>query len=707
MNKYLLTILVCLMIAIITNPSKTQINEQKIKNKIESLIKQMTLEEKISLLHGKTNFKNSGVERLGIPCLSMSDGPHGVREDLNDVGWGEAGRTDDSSTYLPHLTSLASSWNPEIAYEFGTVIAEEAKARNKNVMLGPGINIQRTPLGGRNFEYMSEDPYLVSKLVVPLVKGIQSNGTISCIKHFAVNNQEQDRLTVDVNIDERTLREIYLPAFEAAVTEGNALAVMGAYNKFRGVHCCHNDYLLKKILKNEWDFKGIVISDWGGTHNTPEAANNGLDIEMGTDGPCENNFMAKPLFEEVKNGNIKDSLIDEKVRRILYVTFLSKEQTDKAKGSINTKEHRQTALKVAEEGIVLLKNTNHFLPLDCTKIKSIAIIGDNADAKHAHTGGSSMIKTPFEITPLEGLEEKLKGKVLINYAKGYSKDSIQNEGLFNEAIETAKKSDIVLFIGGLNHDFDDEGHDKPNMLLPYNQDKLINAIRKVNQKIAVILVCGSPVDMSKWINDVRCVIYSWYNGMMGGKALASMLLGEINPSGKMPFTLPKKLEDSPEQVMGDYPGKNNFEEYKEGILVGYRWYDTKNIEPQFCFGHGLSYSAFTYSDMKTKINFQSGIPLITVTVKVKNTSSIEGKEVVQLYIKDEKCSLPRPEKELKAFKKIDLKPEQEETVTFELDEKALSFFNPDKNIWEYEKGDFTVLIGSSSRDIRLKKTIKI
>jgi len=683
-----------------------QISEKAITSKIEKIIKKLTLEEKISLLHGKTNFTIPGIDRLGIPGLTMSDGPHGVREDLDEKSWAPANSTKDSATYLPHLNSLAATWNVDLANEFGKVIAREARARNKDVMLGPGINIIRTPLGGRNFEYMSEDPYLISKLTVPLVKGIQYNGTIACVKHFALNNQENDRFKVNVNADERTLREIYLPGFEAAVKEGGALAVMGAYNKFRGEYCCQNNYLLNTILKDEWGFKGVVISDWDGTHSTIDAALNGLDIEMGTDKPFDQYYMAVPLLNAVRNKSIDEKLINEKVRRILYVIYKGKMEGARYKGELNSKQNRNTALEVAKEGIVLLKNEGNILPLK-TNIKSIAVIGDNAVRKHSYGGGSSMIKTPFEITPLEGIKAKYGEYAKINYAQGYSINNKDSINYLKSALETAKNSDIVLFVGGLNHSFDDEGRDKKDMKLPYGQDELINEIVKVNPNTIVVLVCGSPVEVNKWSDKVKGIILTWYNGMYSGTALASVLSGETNPSGKMPFTFPQKLEDTFLTDKQSYPGIEHEEEYKEGLLVGYRWFDTKKIEPQFPFGYGLSYSTFEYKDIKSTVTYKNQEPVVEVKVRLKNTSKIDGKETIQLYVKDLTNLVSRPEKELKAFKKVYLKKGEEKSIAFLLDKKSLEYYDVNRKAMNYNGGTYEICIASSSRDIKLTGKVVI
>ena len=593
--------------------------------KIDRLIKQMTLEEKINMIHASGTFLSGGVQRLGVPELRMSDGPCGIRMEINRENWDLAGWNNDNGTYFPAQSALAATWDTSLARKFGIALGQESKIRGKHVQLAPGINIIRTPLCGRNWEYMSEDPFIISSLVVPVIQGMQSNGIAACVKHYALNNQENERGTIDVNVDERPLREIYLPGFEAAITEANALSIMGAYNKFRGQHATYNEYLVEDILKGEWGFKGPVISDWGACHSTLEAALCGLDIEMGTRGSSfDQYFFAAPLMKEIKRGKVDVRFIDDKVRRILFLMLkinIINEPTFDTTGmysKLAVKERVAVAKQIAEESIVLLKNNTNFLPLDISKIKTLAVIGDNATRKHSLGGGSTTLKARYEITPLEALQKKLEGKVLINFAKGYDVpepvwrrgispspslssilDSV-NEELIKEAVEVAKRSDCVLIFGGLNHNRgnDSEGADKPGMKLPYGQDRLISEILKVNPGTAVILLCGSPVGLGDWYNNVPALLQHSYLGMEGGTALTEMIFGDINPSGKLSMTFPKKLDDSPAHAIGEYPGRWGRVQYNEGLLVGYRYFDTKNVEPMFPFGYGLSYTGFEYANLK-------------------------------------------------------------------------------------------------------------
>lgn len=697
-----------------SNKAETgQLTDQEIESRIEQLVSQMTLKEKVSLLHGNSKFTVAGIERLGIPALQLSDGPHGVRQEISKHSWDPAGWTTDSSTYFPTGTALAATWNPALAKEFGQALGEEARARNKDIMLGPGINIMRTPLCGRNFEYMGEDPYLISEMVVEVIKGMQSRDVAACIKHYALNNQEVERDRVNVEVDERTLREIYLPGFEAAVKEAGVLSVMGAYNKFRGDYLGNNAYLLNDVLKTEWGFSGVVLSDWDAVHNTVESANNGMDLEMGTSKDSyDDYYFADPLIEAVQNGEVQESVVDDKVSRILRLMFKTKMfSNDRHAGSFNTREHQLAALKVAQEAVVLLKNDNGFLPLDKSSVKSIAVIGDNATRKHSEGGHSSAIKAKYEITPLQGLKKYLGEEVKINYALGYEKttreeygkeldhspDPVKARQLIKEAVQVAAASDMVLIFGGLNHDFDTEGKDRKHMKLPYTQDELIRQVYKANPNTAVILISGSPVEMHPWIESVPAVVQMWFAGMEGGTAISEILFGDVNPSGKLPFTFPVKLEDSPAHKAGNYPGENLQVNYEEGILVGYRYFDTENVAPLFPFGHGLSYTEFEYSDLKISQNNGE----VLVKLSVKNTGAADGAEIVQLYIRDEEASVPRPDKELKGFQKLFLKAGQTGQVEFRITSAELSFYDVGTMSWKAEKGDFEVLLGSSSRDIRL------
>lgn len=710
----LLTLVVaCLYFSACTNPNKQNDTEPFYEGEIDNLISAMTLEEKVSLLAGHSKFANAGIKRLGIPEWNLSDGPHGVREEIQRHSWDPAGWTNDSSTYFPTGTALAATWNPALALETGKALGEEARFRGKDVLLGPGVNIQRSPLCGRNFEYMSEDPLLNAVMCVPYIKGVQSKDVAACVKHFALNNQETNRTTVDVNVSERALREIYMPAFKAAVEEAEVYTVMGAYNKFRGVYCCENEYLLKNILRDEWKFKGVVISDWDATHSTVDAALNGLDLEMGTVvDNYDEYYFSKPLIKAVNDNVVSEDVIDEKVSNILRVMYKTKilGAKDREIGSYTTPEHYQAALKVAQESIVLLKNSKNLLPLHKNEIKSVAIIGDNATRKHCEGGFSSGVKAKKEVTPLEGIKNLVGESVKINFSQGYEKtsnlkdfvriaDNSLNEYLLKNAVANAKTSDVAIIFAGLNHDYDSEGLDKPDMILPYQQNELIKAVSKVNPNTIVVFHAGSPIDMSSFSNEISTLVWGWLNGSEGGNAMAQMLFGEYSPSGKMPFTLPVRLEDSPAHALNSYPGINNSVTYTEDLLVGYRWFDTKNIKPLFAFGYGLSYTDFTISDVSAnKTVFSKGEEAI-VSLDVLNNGEFEGAETIQLYVHDVESSVMRPAKELKAFKKVFLTPGEQKKVELLFSVDDLSFYNDKTNSWELESGDFDLMIGNASNNI--------
>jgi beta-glucosidase len=595
-------------------------------------------------------------------------------------------------------------------------LGSEANYRGKDVILGPGINIIRTPVNGRNFEYLSEDPYLVSRMAVGYIKGVQDQGISACVKHYAANSQETERMQYSAEMSERTLREIYLPGFKAAVQEADVNTLMGAYNKFRGQYCTHNEYLINTILKGEWGFKGAVISDWGAVHNTMEALTNGTDVEMGTDlnlGPnpdYRKYFLGDTVIALVKAGTVDEKLLDEKVRRILRIMYKTSMFGKRQEGSFNTPEHQATALKIAEEAIVLLKN-DKILPLKKDGVKTIAVIGANADRKHAGAGGSSQVNAKYEITPLAGLRKLLGDKVNIRYAPGYeiSKTAKADPKLIQEAVKAATGADVVIYVGGWIHGFSDawndnwfdsESVDKPNINLPFGQEELLKAVQKANSKNVVVLFGGAATDMTAWEGQAKAILQAWYPGMEGGNALAKILFGEVNPSGKLPMSFPKKLADSPAHALKDYPGdpNNNWKvEYKEGILVGYRWHDTKKIEPLFPFGHGLSYTTFSFENLSiTKSDAGAAVKLT-----VKNTGTVAGAEVVQVYVKDDVASVDRPEKELKAFTKISLGAGESKEVELTLKEDAFQFYDEAKKQWVTEPGKFTIMVGSSSRDIKL------
>ena len=710
-------------------PAQTPVylDENKpIEERIEDALSRMTLEEKVAMCHAQSKFSSAGVPRLGIPENWMTDGPHGIRPEVLWDEWNQAGWTNDSCMAFPALTCLAATWNPEMSALYGKSIGEEARYRNKNVLLGPGVNIYRTPLNGRNFEYMGEDPYLASVMVVPYIKGVQENGVATCVKHFALNNQEIARHTVNVNLSDRALYEIYLPAFKAAVQEGGTWSIMGAYNRYKGQWCCHNQYLLNDILRGEWKFDGVVVSDWGGVNDTKQAAYNGLDMEFGTwtDGLTEsasnaydNYYLSKPFLKLLKSGKIPVEIVDNKVRNILRLSFRTTMNSKRPWGSLNSPKHGDAARRIAQEGIVLLQNKNNTLPINLSNIKKIAVIGENAIKVMTVGGGSSSLKARYEISPLEGLKNRIGSQAEIVYARGYAGDFVDKQDglsvgqniretrsateLANEAVDMAKNADFVLFIGGLNKNpnQDCEGDDRKQYGLPYGQDELITALAKANKNLAVILISGNAVSMP-WVTEVPSILQAWYLGSEAGNAIADILTGDVNPSGKLPFSLAQKLTDYSAHAVGEYPGTKDEITYHDDIFVGYRHLDKEKIKPLFSFGHGLSYTTFVYGKPTADKKVIADNETITFTVTVKNTGSREGQEVVQLYISDKKSSLPRPVKELKGFKKIKLAPGEEKTVTLSIDKNALHFFDDKKHEWVTERGKFEALIGSSSNDIK-------
>ena len=709
----------------VTDKEKVQMEKR-----IEKLIKKMTLEEKVGLLHGNSKFYVAGVERLGIPEWSLSDGPHGVRAEINRHDWAYAGWTNDSASYFPTGTAFAAAWNPELAYRRGEVLGEEARWRKKDVLLGPGVNIIRSPLCGRNFEYMSEDPYMNSVLAVAYIKGLQSRDVACSVKHFAVNNQETNRTTVDVECSERALREIYLPAFKAAVQEGGALTVMAAYNKFRGEFCAENNYLVRKILRNEWGFDGVYVTDWGAAHSTVPSMEAGLDVEMGTlIDKYEDWYYANPLIEAVKSGKVPMSLVDEKVGDVLRVMIKTNVLDPKKRfgpGSMNTKEHQQATYDAAGEAIVLLKNQNNLLPLDFSSIKSLAVIGDNATRKHSNGGLSSEIKAVYEVTPLEALRAKWGDKVDIRFAQGYEKLSTFVEGsnngqssgtfssktqesdaLLKEAVEVARTSDVALLVCGLNHDYDTESFDRLNMDIPYGQVKLIQEVVKANPRTIVVMIAGSPLNMAAVDICSPAIVWAWFNGMEGGNALVDVLSGKVNPSGKMPFTTPVSLDQSPAHALGNFPGRDLKVNYEEDILVGYRWFDTKGLPVVYPFGYGLSYTTFDYSNLNTDKETYDQADTIQATFTLTNTGDREGAEVAQLYVSDPVCSVMRPVKELKGFKKVFLKPGESRRITLDIPVSSLAFYSEAQSQFVVEPGEFILQLGASASDIKQRISVEV
>lgn len=713
-----------------------------VEQRIEDALSRMTLEEKIGLTHAQSKFSSHGVPRLGIPEFWATDGPHGVRPEVMWDEWDQAGWTNDSIIAYPALTALAATWNKTMSWNYGKALGEEARYRKKDILLGPGVNIYRTPLNGRNFEYMGEDPYLSSKMVVPYIKGVQSNGVATSVKHFAMNNQEMFRHTSNVTVDDRALYEIYLPPFKAAVTEGDSWTIMGAYDYYKGQIASHNKYLINDILKGEWKYKGVVVSDWGAANNTEQAITNGLDMEFGswtnglsegTSNAYDNYYLAQPYLKLIKEGKVGTKELDDKVRRIMRLAYNTTMNRNKPFGNIASEEHKAVAKHIGEEGIVLLKNDKNVLPIDLSKTKKIAVIGENAIKMMTVGGGSSSLKVKYETLPLEGIKDRFGKQTEVVYARGYVgdvggeyngvksgqdlKDSRSEAELIREAVDVAKKADFVVFVGGLNKaDFQDsEGNDRKSMDLPYAQDKLIAELAKANKNLAVVLITGNAVTMP-WVKEVPAVVQGWYLGSEAGHSLASILAGDANPSGKLPFTFPVKLSDNAAHTMGEYPGnkaelaagkgkdqKNIINiTYNEGILVGYRWHDTKNIKPQFAFGHGLSYTSFEFGKASADKSKMTQNDQITFRVTVKNTGKKAGAEVAQLYISDLKSSVLRPTKELKGFEKVFLNPGESKEVSFTIDKAALSYFDDKKHEWVAEPGEFEASIGNASDAIKTK-----
>ena len=810
--------------------------DQKIKDQIEELIKEMTLEEKVSLCHANSKFTTASVERLGIEELVMSDGPHGVRPEVERDSWTCLNRAEDACTYLPTGTALAATWNPELGRSYGEVLGSEARYRGKDIILGPGVNIIRTPLCGRNFEYMSEDPCLIAKMAPNLVKGIQSQDVAACVKHYCLNNQELDRFHVNVEVSKRALHEIYLKGFYSAIMEGEAWSVMGAYNRYEGQHLCHNDFLVNQVLKDGWGFDGVYLTDWGGAHDTEESIYNGLDIEMGTKGPYNEYYLADAFLERAKESAEVRELLDDKVRRILGLMFrIHKFSPDRNQGEFNIKEHQQVTYDIASESMILLKNEDNLLPLKKENLRKLLVAGSNADRKHAAGGNSSGVMAYYEVTPLQGIRDRLGDICQITYESGgiglsylpipvpmlhiidtlagcraykqvaytnqkdgtvsekitfcengdilegkadayditlsaqipetgcYSfrfytngdaivkicgqehvklqangreqeitcafdyqkgdkldievtlkrvKESVSfqfgwitpsdyaNSSSEAELLRKAREADYVIYCGGLDHSYDTESFDKKSMQLPSEQDVMIPKLLKANPNTIIVLTAGSPAALP-WIQDAKAVIWTWYAGMEVGHVLSDILTGDICPSGKLPFTLPKTYADTPVARYGEYQRTNC--KYNEDILVGYRGFDYDQIEPMFPFGHGLSYSSFQYSDLEL-VRKEDGLE---VGFLVTNTGSVPAMETAQIYIGDPVCSVKRPPKELRNFKKVKLMPGETIRITLPITMSDLSYYDEESEGWKLEAGEFTVSVGSSSRDIRLEGRIDV
>ncbi|WP_347026793.1 glycoside hydrolase family 3 C-terminal domain-containing protein [Bacteroides ovatus] len=693
-----------------------------IEERVEDALSRMTIREKINIIHAQAKFSSAGVPRLGIPELWHSDGPHGVRMEIAWNSWEKAGWTNDSCTAFPALTCLSATFDPDMALLYGRTIGAEARYRKKDILLGPGINICRIPLNGRNFEYMGEDPYLASKMCVPYIKGVQENGVAACVKHYALNNQEKWRNESDVQISDRALFEIYLPAFKAAVQKGGVWTLMGAYNKYQGQYCTHNQRLMNHILKGNWGFDGVVISDWGSTHDLKEAILNGLDLEMGTGTNglstqwgqgYDAYYLAVPFLKLIEKGEIPISVLDEKVRRVLRLMFRTVMNRNRSLGSLASPEHAEIARKIASQGIVLLKNADNFFPIPVDRYKRILIVGENATKTLTVGGGSSELKVKKEVSPLEGLQNRY-GKENIIYARGYSTEQgDNNEALKREALEKAEKAEVVIYIGGLNKNSyqDCEGVDRNVYQMPGEQNDLIEELLRVNKNMGVILISGNAVSMP-WVEKVPALIQSWYLGSEAGNATADVVSGEINPSGKLPFSIPKRLEDNGAISYGEssYPGdeKNGKKTYyMEDILVGYRWHDTKKIPALFAFGHGMSYTTFKYGRVLTDKEEYEKTDEIKISVALTNNGNMAGSEVVQIYVSQHHPSMPRPLKELKAFKKIYLKPGKSQVVNLNIPVKELAFYDDKKQEWVVESDKFTIYCASSSVDIKDMTSIKI
>jgi beta-glucosidase len=694
---------------------------QPLETRVQDALSRMTLAEKVALCHAQSKFSSSGVPRLGIPELWMDDGPHGVREETLWNAWDNAHWTNDSVTAFPALTCLAATWNPQMAARYGKAVGEEARYRNKNVLLGPGVNIYRTPLNGRNFEYLGEDPYLSSKMVVPYIQGLQQNGVGACVKHFALNNQETERGSIDVSLSDRALNEIYLPAFKAAITEGKAWSIMGAYNQIHGQHCCNNDFLLNKTLKGDWEFDGVVITDWGGCHATEASVLAGLDLEMGsyTNGLTSESaftyndyYLAGPFLKLLQEGKIPVSVVDGMATRILRLIFRTSMNRQRPYGSLTNEDHYAACREIADEGIVLLKNDGRLLPLDAARYNKILVVGENATRRLTEGGGSSSLKVKLEVSPLAALQALYGDKV--SYAQGYKSGRCMygqieevaqsvEDSLRAEAVARAKDADLIIYVGGLNknHQQDCEAGDRTGLNLPFGQDALIASLASMNKPFVVTLLSGNAMAMP-WVKKVPAIVQGWYCGSQAGNALVDILSGKVCPSGRLPMTFPVKLTDCGAHSFGPiaYPGVGGKEEYKEDILVGYRWFDTKKIAPLFPFGYGLSYTTFSLGRPQLSATTMKSDGSLTLSVTVKNTGKVAGKEVVQLYVQDEKCTVQRPEKELKGFQKVMLQPGESRTVTFTIDRSALAFYSETNHGWTVEPGRFKALVGASSRDIR-------
>lgn len=735
MNNKLITTLAAVALTFVGATAATPVYldpSKPLEERVEDALQRMTLEEKVGVLHAQSKFCSRGVQRLGIPELWTTDGPHGIRPEVLWDEWEQAAWTNDSCVAFPALTALAATWNPELAELYGRSLGEEALYRGKDVVLGPGVNIYRTPLNGRNFEYMGEDPLLASRMVVPYIKGLQSNGVAACVKHYALNNNEVNRHTSNVIVDDRTLYEIYLPAFKAAVTEGGAWSIMGSYNLYQNQHGCHNKRLLCDILRDEWGFDGVVISDWGGTHDTAEAVENGLDLEFGswtnglTNGRSnayDNYYLANPYLKLLREGKADMATLDNKVRNVLRLIFRTAMKSDKGFGSLCSDEHYAAARRIGAEGIVLLRNKGNLLPLDPSKPQNILVVGENAVKMMTVGGGSSSLKVQRETSPLDGLRAQAPAGSTVVWERGYVGDptgeyngvtsgqdlseSRSADRLIADAADAARRADVVIFVGGLNKATgqDCEDSDRESLALPYNQDAVIEALVAANPRTVVVNVSGNAVAMP-WADKVPAILQAWFLGSESGNSLADVIFGHVNPSGKLPMTFPVRLDDVAAHAVGEYPGTKRADSdivdirYNEGVMVGYRWFDTRKIRPLFAFGHGLSYTTFGYGKLSADASKIGPDGALTLSVDVTNTGSRAGAETVQLYISDTKASVKRPAKELKNFAKIYLEPGQTKTVTFTVRPSDLAFFDAGAHAWKAEPGEFRAHVGAASDDIR-------
>ena len=719
-----------------------------VDQRVSDLLKRMTLEEKATMLAGAGWMESAPIEHLGIPSIKMADGPMGVRSWMGSSALTSSitNPVKIQSTAFPSGVAMAATWDPDLVQREGKAIAQEVKALGRDMILGPTVNINRVPLWGRNFEGYGEDPYLSGQLAVAYIRGVQGEGVIPSVKHFAANNQEFERHRIDEKIDERTLHEIYLPAFKAAVQQGGVWNVMSCYNLVNGKHCAESDYLLTDILKKEFGFKGFVVSDWASTYSTVETVNAGMDLEM-PGGPPMQKMLARPraqeegssggwlatdkVLAEVKAGHITEATIDDNVGRILRVIILSglMDHPHSAGGEVDTPEQQSVARQGATEGIVLLRNQNSLLPLDPARIHSIAVIGPNALTARTGGGGSSRVEPKYAVSPLQGIQKRAGAAIQVTSALGVgmegedpahdTADARAND--LKQATDIASKADVAVIVVGRYWKNESEGFDVKTMDLPAGQDELIQAVEKANPHTVVVLNTGDPVTMTKWLDNTPALLDMWYGGQEGGNALAALIFGDANPSGKLPVSLPKKYEDSP--AVKTYPGKDLHTEYAEGIYVGYRYYDTKNVEPQFPFGFGLSYTTFEYSDLQVSSAEITGIRYCPTTseckeeksehgyvarVTVTNKGQRAGAEVVQLYIHDEHSKIDRPIHELKAFKRVELKPGESKVVNLSGgDLSAFEYWSPETKQWTLDPGTFEIQVGASSRDIRLKAPIQI